>query len=248
MEKAYQDRSAALAEAERLKRDFVGNVSYELRTPLTTIIGYSELLDFTGEALPAQARGYIGSVRSAATQLARSIDDVLDMAQIDAGEMALDLGDVTIPVLLADASERFVREAAELGVGIEIDCDSDIGLIRADPGRLGQALDHLIENGLRQSPRGGVVTLTAGRAGSEITLKVNDQGRGIPFHVQAHIFDRFIGREQGGPGLALALVKAIVELHGGWVALESEPGKGSTFTLHLPEEAIVEGPGQTEMF
>ncbi len=248
LERAYQDRSAALAEAERLKRDFVGNVSYELRTPLTTIIGYSELLDFTGEALPAQARGYIGSVRSAATQLARSIDDVLDMAQIDAGEMALDLGDVTIAALVAEAGERFSREAAELDVSIEIVCSDEIGLIRADPQRLGQALDHLIENGLRQSHRGGVVTLTAGRAGHEITLKVNDRGRGIPFHVQAHIFDRFIGREQGGPGLALALVKAIVELHGGWVALESEPGSGSTFTLHLPEEAIVDGPGQAEMF
>ncbi len=248
LEKAYQDRSAALAEAERLKRDFVGNVSYELRTPLTTIIGYSELLDFSGDALPAQARGYIGSVRLAATQLARSIDDVLDMAQIDAGEMALDLSDVTIAGMLDAAKDRFVRDCVELGVAIEIDCGSQIGLIRADPHRLGQALDHLLENALRQSPRGAIVTVTAGRAGSEITLRVNDRGRGIPFHVQAHIFDRFIGREQGGPGLALALVKANVELHGGWVALESEPGSGSTFTLHLPEEAIVDGPGQAEMF
>ncbi len=248
LERAYQDRSAALAEAERLKRDFVGNVSYELRTPLTTIIGYSELLDFAGDALPVQARGYIGSVRTAATQLARSIDDVLDMAQIDAGEMALDVGDVTIAGMLAEARERFAREAAELEVTIDLVCDEEIGLIRGDAQRLAQALDHLLENAMRQSPRGGVVTLTGGRAGAEVTLRVNDKGRGIPFHVQAHIFDRFIGREQGGPGLALALVKAIVELHGGWVALESEPGAGSTFTLHLPEEAIVGGPGQREMF
>lgn len=248
LEKAYQDRSAALAEAERLKRDFVGNVSYELRTPLTTIIGYSELLDFTGEKLPAQARGYVGAVRSAATQLARSIDDVLDMAQIDASEMALDISDVSIAGLLDQARERFTREANDAGVTLNVVCDDSTGLIRADAHRLGQALDHLLENAVRQSPHGGVIDLTAKRAGSEVTVHVRDQGRGIPFHVQAHIFDRFVGREQGGPGLSLALVKALVELHGGWVALESEPGAGSTFTLHLPEVAFTDAPGQTEMF
>ena len=90
--------------------------------------------------------------------------------------------------------------------------------------------------------------LAAKRSASEITLQVSDQGRGIPFHVQAHIFDRFVGRERGGPGLGLALVKALVEMHGGWVALESEPGAGATFTLHLPEAADVHGSGQPELF
>ena len=81
------------------------------------------------------------------------------------------------------------------------------------------------------------MTLAARKALGEVQLQVSDTGRGIPFHVQAHIFDRFIGRERGGPGLGLALVKALTELHGGWVALESEPGAGATFTCHLPEEA-----------
>jgi len=103
--------------------------------------------------------------------------------------------------------------------------------------RLGQTLDHLIENGLRQTPAGGTVSLAATRALAEVRISVSDTGRGIPFHVQAHIFDRFMGRDQGGPGLGLALVKALVELHGGWVALESEPGAGATFTCHLPEAA-----------
>jgi signal transduction histidine kinase len=239
LEKAVTDRSAALAEAERLKRDFVGNVSYELRTPLTTIIGYSELLDHTGDALPERARAHVASVRAAATQLARSIDDVLDMAQIDAGEMALDLGDVSVCELLDQTRDRFAREAAGAEVAVEIDCPDTVALIRADNRKLGQILDHLMENALRQSPRGGTVTLKAQRAASEVTIQVTDQGRGIPFHVQAHIFDRFVGRERGGPGLGLALVKALVELHGGWVALESEPGAGATFTLHLPEAAYV---------
>jgi signal transduction histidine kinase len=247
LEKAVQERSSALAEAERLKRDFVGNVSYELRTPLTTIIGYSELLDHTGDALPARARDYVAAVRAAASQLARSIDDVLDTAQIDAGEMALDVGDVHVAKLLDDAAQRWSREAAAGEIRLEVVRDPAIGVIRADAKRLAQSLDHLLENAMMQTPPNGVVTLSARRALSEIQIQVSDTGRGIPFHVQAHIFDRFVGRDRGGPGLGLALVKALVELHGGWVALESEPGHGATFTCHLPETAYA-GAGQAELF
>lgn len=237
LENALAARSNALAEAERLKRDFVGNVSYELRTPLTTIIGYSELLERSGENLSERGRGHASAVRAAATQLARSIDDVLDMAQIDADEMALDIEDVDVAELLKVAAGRWAREAEAGGVTITVEHPDDIGVIRGDARRLGQLLDHLIENGLRQSPPDSVITISARRALGEIQLQVSDTGRGIPFHVQAHIFDRFIGRERGGPGLGLALVKALTELHGGWVALESEPGAGATFTCHLPEEA-----------
>ena len=246
LERAVAERSAALSEAERLKRDFVGNVSYELRTPLTTIIGYSELLDSTGDALPERARGHIAAVRAAASQLARSIDDVLDMAQIDANEMALDLGDVHVASLLEDAAARWSRDAQTGDVRLEVACDPDIGVIRADSRRLGQSLDHLIENALMQTPPGGLVRLSATRARSEIQIQVSDTGRGIAFHVQAHIFDRYVGRDRGGPGLGLALVKALVELHGGWVALESEPGHGATFTCHLPETAYA-AAGQPEL-
>ena len=237
LEGALRDREAALQEAERLKREFVGNVSYELRTPLTTIIGYSELLERAGEGLSERGRGHVAAVRTAATHLARSIDDVLDIAQIDAGEMALDLEDVDVGRLLESAAARWTRQAEAGGVTIVLEPDSDVGLIRGDARRLGQTLDHLIENGLRQTPAGGEITLAATRALAEVRISISDTGRGIPFHVQAHIFDRFVGRDQGGPGLGLALVKALVELHGGWVALESEPGAGATFTCHLPEAA-----------
>ncbi len=237
LEQALADRSAALSEAERLKRDFVGNVSYELRTPLTTIIGYAELLDRVGDDLSERARGHVAAVRQAASQLARSIDDVLDVAQIDADEMALDLGDVDVAELLGEAADRWRREAEEADASFTILSEPDAGVIRGDRRRLSQVLDHLIENAVRQSPSGGVVTLSARRLNSEVQIQVSDTGRGIPFHVQAHIFDRFVGRDRGGPGLGLALVKALVELHGGWVALESEPGRGATFTCHLPEAA-----------
>jgi signal transduction histidine kinase len=237
LEGALRDREAALQEAERLKREFVGNVSYELRTPLTTIIGYSELLERGGEGLTERGRDHVAAVRSAATHLARSIDDVLDIAQIDAGEMALDMEDVDVGRLLEAAAARWTRAAEAAGVAISFSAGADVGLIRGDVRRLGQMLDHLIENGLRQTPAGGAITLGAVRALTEVRIAVSDTGRGIPFHVQAHIFDRFGGRDQGGPGLGLALVKALVELHGGWVALESEPGAGATFTCHLPEAA-----------
>nr|AAF08344.2 tyrosine kinase DivL [Caulobacter vibrioides CB15] len=234
LQSALADRSAALAEAERLKRDFVGNVSYELRTPLTTIIGYSELLE-RADGISERGRNHVAAVRAAATQLARSIDDVLDMAQIDAGEMALEIEDIRVSDLLLNAQERALKDAQLGGVTLAVECEEDVGLIRGDGKRLAQTLDHLVENALRQTPPGGRVTLSARRALGEVRLDVSDTGRGVPFHVQAHIFDRFVGRDRGGPGLGLALVKALVELHGGWVALESEPGNGSTFTCHLPE-------------
>jgi signal transduction histidine kinase len=238
LEGALEAKEQALADAERLKRDFVGNVSYELRTPLTTIIGYSELLERSGEALSERGRSHAAAVKSAATQLARSIDDVLDMAQIDADEMALDLEDIRVSELLAAQAERWADDAAAANVSLVVDCPPEVGLIRGDARRLAQILTHLAENALGQTPAGGTVTLAARKGLGEVQLRVSDTGRGIPFHVQAHIFDRFIGRERGGPGLGLALVKALTELHGGWVALESEPGAGAAFTCHLPEEAI----------
>jgi signal transduction histidine kinase len=247
LESALAAREAALAEAERLKRDFVGNVSYELRTPLTTIIGYSELLERSGGELPERMRGHAAAVKAAATQLARSIDDVLDMAQIDADEMALDLEDVRVADLLLTVASRWRPEAQAMRISLMVERPDDVGVIRADARRLSQVLDHLMENALGQTPPGGTVTLAARRALGEIQLQVTDTGRGIPFHVQAHIFDRFVGRERGGPGLGLALVKALTELHGGWVALESEPGAGATFTCHLPEQAQAPASSQPEL-
>ncbi len=250
LEHALDERSAALDEAQRLKREFVGNVSYELRTPLTTILGYAELLETdggaaageagAGQGLSDRARGYVGAVRSAASQLARSIDDVLDMAQIDAGEMALFLGDVRVCDML-DASAERVRPLIEAKGGtLSVDCGEDAGLIRADPRRLGQAIDHLLDNAARAIAGNGTVTLTARRENGAVVVQVKDTGRGIPFHQQAHVFDRFVGRDRGGPGLGLALVKALVELHGGEVALDSAPGDGSVFTLRVPVAAATD--------
>ena len=248
LESALADRSQALAEAERLKRDFVGNVSYELRTPLTTIIGYSELLQSQGESLSERGKGYAASVRNAATQLARSIEDVLDIAQIDANEMVLDSDEIRMCELLDAAAARWAPQAEAGNLSIVTACDdASVGYIRGDAKRLAQTLDHLIENALRQTPPDGTITLAATRASGELRLSVTDTGRGIPFHVQPYLFDRFVGRDRGGAGLGLALVKALIELHGGWVEVQSEPGHGAVFTCHLPETASGQTVAQAEL-
>ena len=233
LEQALVQREQALAESQALKREFVGSVSYELRTPLTTIVGYSELLETMGD-LPERGRQHAGAIRVAASQLARSIDDVLDMAQIDAGEMELSLGDVRVQDLLEQAAERVRAKVEGRGATLTVTCPPGLKPIRADDHRIGQALNHLLENAARAVSEGGAVTLSAEMGPSEMRVTVSDSGRGIPYHLQAHVFDRFVRRERGGPGVGLALVKALVELHGGWAEVESEPGKGAAFILHLP--------------
>ncbi|MEJ6789242.1 ATP-binding protein [Brevundimonas sp. BR2-1] len=238
LEQALAAKAQALEESTALKREFVGSVSYELRTPLTTIVGYSELLEMQAD-LPERSRQHAGAIRVAASQLAGSIDDVLDMAQIDAGEMELTLGDVRVCDLLDDAAGKSRARIEGRGATLTVTCPANLRPIRADAQRVGQALEHLLDNAARSVSEGGAVTLTAEATTSEVRIRVEDSGRGIPYHLQAHVFDRFVRRERGGPGVGLALVKALVELHGGWAEVESEPGKGAAFILHLPLEAAV---------
>lgn len=233
LEQALVQREQALAESQALKREFVGSVSYELRTPLTTIVGYSELLETLGD-LPERSRQHAGAIRVAASQLARSIDDVLDMSQIDAGEMELSLGDVRIGDLFEEAAAKIRAKVEGRGASLTVTYPPNLRPIRADARRVGQALEHLLENAARAVSEGGAVTLTADATDTEVRLSVADTGRGIPYHLQPHVFDRFVRRERGGPGVGLALVKALVELHGGWAEVESDPGKGAAFILHLP--------------
>ena len=233
LEQALAQREAALKESQALKREFVGSVSYELRTPLTTIVGYSELLETMGD-LPERSRQHAGAIRIAAAQLTGSIDDVLDMAQIDAGEMELSLGDVRVRDLFSTAVEKHRPRIEGRGAKLKAVAAANLPPIRADARRLAQAVDHLLDNAGRSVSEGGSVHLRAEANASELRIRVEDTGRGIPYHLQAHVFDRFVKRERGGPGVGLALVKALVELHGGWAEVESEPGKGAAFILHLP--------------
>ena len=235
IENALSDRQAALDEAERLKHEFVAAVSRELRTPLTTILGYAELLDRDEEGLSGRPRARVGAIRSAATDLARSIDDILDIAELDAGEVRLQASTVEIGQLLTSALDRWESRAKAANLILRLAQPSAGGVIRADPGKLAKVLDHLIDNALRHTPSGGVVSLVAERGPGEISLTVSDTGPVIPYVVQARIFDRQASEDSGVARLGLALVKGLVELHGGWVTVESGPGAGAAFTCHLPE-------------
>ena len=246
LEKAIVARDEALNESVRLKRDFVANVSYELRTPLTTIVGYADLMHAQNKSQDAKQRSYLESIQSAAQELARSIDDVLDMAQIDAGEMTITLADVRLLDVVAEVGARLADAFKARGVKFDYSGVVETGLIHVDARRLGQCLDHLMGNAVRNAAQGKSVVLKAERSGDNLVLEIAYQGRGIPYHVQAHIFDRFIGRERGGPGLGLALVKALVELHDGWITLESEPTEGASFKIHLPHQSRA-GQGTTEI-
>ncbi|HWE99488.1 MAG TPA: PAS-domain containing protein [Caulobacteraceae bacterium] len=233
LERSVEAQKTALALADRLKSEFVAAVSRELRTPLTTIVGYAELLSRQPRA--DRAADWLGAVTTAAGRLARSIEDILDIAELDAGEAVLDPGDVDIGELLGRAAQRASAAAGAAGARIIIAGDSAGGLMRADAARLARVLDTLIDNALAQNPAARTITLGAARADGEVVLRVADDGRGIPFHIQARIFERFGGPEAGATGLGLALVKAMIELHGGWVTVESEPGRGAAFSCHLPE-------------
>jgi signal transduction histidine kinase len=240
LQRALADREAALETAERLKRDFVAAVSRELRVPLTTVLGYAELLDGAAAPVDEPMRGWIGAVRAAAGVLARAVDDILILAELDAGERRLcdERLDLAALVDAAVAGRRDACEAA--GVSLAVERAADIGTIDADPAALARVLDKLIDNAVAQTPPGGRITVGAARAHGEVLLRIADTGRGIPFDVQARLFEREVGVEGGGAGLGLALVKALVELHGGWVSVESEPGRGARFTCHLPEARAAE--------
>lgn len=238
LEKAIEDRDEALGESVRLKRDFVANVSYELRTPLTTIVGYADLLQAQGQSTPKQ-QAYLDSIQSAAQELARSIDDVLDMAQIDAGEMSISRSPVRLLDVVAEAAARLADSFKAREVGFDYTGVIEAGEINVDSKRLSQILEHLFGNAIRNATPNTAVKLNVRRNGDTLELEVAYSGRGIPYHVQAHIFDRYVGRERGGPGLGLALVKALVELHEGWITLESDPNTGASFRIHLSGQPVL---------
>ena len=238
IEEALRERAEALETSERIKTEFVEHVSYQLRTPLTTIGGYADLLaqGFAGELTDRQKEP-MAAIQSASSHLAKLIDDILDVAAIDAGQLELDLGDVNLEDVVREAAELVAARADHNSVKLDVRVEGDIGLLRADRNRLKQVAMNLLSNALRHVQPGGGITIGARREGDQLTLWVNDDGEGIAPEKQASVFDRFARGERGGAGLGLALVKDIALLHGGWVELKSEPGKGTLVACHLPAEA-----------
>ena len=240
IEQALRERTEALLAADQLKTAFLSHVSYELRAPLTPIMGYAEFLAMgTVGPLNDKQGEYIGVIQEASADLRDLIDNIIDLTTIDAGAMALDMRPVDIEALARDAvagaTETHVKAA---GIAIVFDIEPDIKGFTGDADRLKQVLRHLLSNAVGFSSEGGRITIGARSGKTEVALYVIDEGRGIDPKVLTRIFDRFETHTEGtrhrGPGLGLTIVKGLVELHQGRVEIDTEPGKGTTVTCRFP--------------
>jgi signal transduction histidine kinase len=243
VEQALKDKAEAFQAADRLKTEFVQNVSYQLRSPLTTILGYAELLEseIPGELTEAQ-REQVDSILDASDHLSKLISNILDLAMIEAGRMELDLSDVALKETIEDAVELVISSAENTKIRVDIDCPDDIGGLYADARRLKQILFNLLTNAVRFTGPGGRIRVTAVKAEGVVQISVSDTGKGIARDRQASAFDSFTSSDNRGAGLGLALVRSFVELHGGWVAIRSAPGAGATVMCFLPESASPRAP------
>ena len=245
VEKALLDRNEALVEAERIRNDFVKHVSYELRTPLTSIIGFTQLLAEGGAGpLNPRQHEYASVISKSSSALLAIINDILDLASIDAGALALREEDVDVADAMRAAAEGVQDRLLEHGIDLKIVATGDVGTFRADGRRVRQTLFNLLSNAIGFSNAGQSVTLTAFRRQHEVVFKISDQGRGIPPEILDRVFDRFqsypAGSRHRGAGLGLSIVRALVELHGGRVVIDSVPGEGTTVTCSFPAAAAAE--------
>ena len=241
-ERALEERNEALITADRLKSQFIGHVSYELRTPLTNIIGFNELLSspLIGP-LNSKQREYLSDINSSSKTLLAIIDDILDLATIDAGALELKLAPLEVAGVIDAAIEGVRDRAIQAKLTIDIGIADDAHIFVADEARVRQVLYNLVSNAVGFSKIGDTVHITAWREQGTMLFSVEDQGLGIPKDQQAKIFDRFESRSHGskhrGAGLGLSIVKNLVDLHGGHVSFTSEPGQGTRVTVAFPERA-----------
>jgi signal transduction histidine kinase len=233
-----EEKGTALEAVSRNKSAFLATMSHELRTPLNAIIGFSEVLrERSFGELNARQAEYLDDIHASGRHLLTLIDDVLDLAKVEAGRIDLELDDVDVRDCLEMGSMMVSERARRGGVRLECEVDADVGTVRADARRLRQVVLNLMANAVRFTPRGGLVRATARREQHEIVIAVGDTGPGIPPDEQELIFETFRQGGDGdaeGSGLGLPLSRALVELHGGRLWVESRPGEGSTFVLALP--------------
>jgi len=240
IETALRERNDALEAADRLKSSFVANMSYELRTPLTSILGFAEMMraGYLGELSEKQV-AYIGSILEAAAKLQGLIDNILDLTAAEIGlELTAERVDVAAMMDRIAASRQDM--AAGKGIGFSLIVDGDAGVIECDRRRVEAAICHLVSNALAFTPAGGKVSLQAHGDRDTVVISVSDSGIGIPPEEQQRIFQPFnqMGEATGvsAGGLGLALVRRYVDMHHGRIALDSSPGEGTKVTIILPRE------------
>ncbi|HYW17652.1 MAG TPA: ATP-binding protein [Allosphingosinicella sp.] len=243
VEAALRERTQALEQADRLKTAFVSNMSYELRTPLTSIGGFAEMLagGYAGDLGPT-ASEYVGAILDSVARLGTLIDDVLDLTQSDSGSLLLAEDKVDLARLCAEAADAFRDQAAKKQIDFAVEIEAGAGSIAGDRARLRQSLDNVLKNAVAYTGEGGRVFLHASGNRKQAAITVSDNGRGIAQADQAGVFDRFSrtaetrGSDGAALGLGLPLAKQFVEAHGGTIELVSEPGEGTTVTLRLPRK------------
>ena len=248
VERSLREKNEALEEADRLKSEFLANVSYELRSPLTSIRGFYEMLNqaYVGTLTEKQAE-YVDSIGTASQHLMNLIDDILDIASIEAGYLQLDVRKIDILAMMT-AMQTMVRDKVEKGgLTLHFDCPIDIGEMDGDRSRIKQAIFNLMNNAIKYNDEGGEVWLAVKAVKEEeegeefIHITVRDDGIGIPEAEHQAVFDKFYrsssaSRKNSGTGLGLAMVKSFIELHNGYLDLESAEGKGTTITCILPRK------------
>jgi signal transduction histidine kinase len=241
VERALRERNDALEAADNLKSDFVHHVSYELRSPLTNIIGFAQLLNepATGPLTEKQLE-YLGYITASSAALLAIINDILDLATIDAGAMTLNLVPVDIRATMEAAAEGIRDRLAEQDLKLDIRAAAGIGSFTGDERRIRQILYNLLSNAIGFSPKGETITLAADRRSDAVRFSVTDRGSGIPAEIMDRVFDRFethtSGSRHRGTGLGLSIVRSFVELHGGTVTIDSAVGRGTTVTCVFPLE------------
>jgi signal transduction histidine kinase len=239
IESALRDRNEGLEAADRLKSDFIKHVSYELRTPLNTILGFSEhLASGAPGPLNSQQNEYVQAIVTGGNTLKSLVNDILDLALVESGALRLELERINLAELINDIAVHARDWAAKTGLTLQVDVARDSGLFLADARRLRQIVFNLLSNAFKFTPRGGVITLSARILGEDVQIAVADNGPGLAPEVKATVFERFSAKGQAGSragaGLGLALVNRFLELHDGWVEIESVAGGGTLVRCHLP--------------
>lgn len=240
VERALKDKNEALLKADQLKNEFVQHVSYELRSPLTNIIGFTELLSLpaTGPLAPKQ-REYVEHIGSSSSVLLTIVNDILDLATVDAGIMQLDISEVEVGRAIAAAAELVADRLEEHGIGLAVDAASAPRSFHGDETRVRQILYNLLSNAANYAPEGSTVRLACRRAAAGVEFSVHDDGPGMPPDVLETVFKRFEPRVNGGrrrgAGLGLSIVKSFVELHGGTVRIETGESRGTTVICTFPD-------------
>ncbi|MFN3503667.1 MAG: ATP-binding protein, partial [Allorhizobium sp.] len=242
-ERALKEKNEALRKADELKNDFVQHVSYELRSPLTNIIGFTDLLKTpTIGPLNERQAEYIDHISTSSSVLLTIVNDILDLATVDAGIMQLDYSEIDLSDLLDDVSMQMTDRLQEGSVTLEIAAPALLGHLIADRQRLKQILIKILTNAVNFAPEGSVVSMKCWRDGTDFSFSVSDSGCGMSADLLSSAFDRFStsakGGKRSGPGLGLSIVQSFVNLHKGDVKIESEPGQGTTVHCRIPNASI----------